>query len=67
MTDEYDLAPEIEEKLKSFAQSSLLLAEKAYMPPMSFLGVGGHKIFRPMIRQGMAAPYQKLVQKTKSV
>jgi multimeric flavodoxin WrbA len=49
ITDEGENSGEIDALLQSFAQRLVSFAEKEYVKPQNFLGVGGHKIFRDNI------------------
>lgn len=46
ITDECENSAEIDSLLQSFAERLVIFAEKGYVRPQNFLGVGGHKIFR---------------------
>jgi len=46
ITDEGENSAEIDALLQSFAQRLVSFAEKGYIRPQNFLGVGGHKVFR---------------------
>jgi multimeric flavodoxin WrbA len=46
ITDEGGNSVEIDDLLQSFAQCLVSFAEKGYIRPQNFLGVGGHKVFR---------------------
>jgi multimeric flavodoxin WrbA len=46
ITDESGNSAEIDALLQSFAQRLVSCAEKGYIRPQNFLGVGGHKVFR---------------------
>ncbi len=46
ITDECENSEEIDALLQSFAQCLVSFAEKGYIRPQNFLGVGGHKVFR---------------------
>ena len=41
-----EIRTEIDALLQNFAQSLVSFAEKGYIRPQNFLGVGGHKVFR---------------------
>ncbi|HZK61175.1 MAG TPA: NAD(P)H-dependent oxidoreductase, partial [Anaerovoracaceae bacterium] len=49
ITDEGENSEEIDALLQSFAQRLVSFAEKGYVRPQNFLGVGGHKVFRDNI------------------
>jgi multimeric flavodoxin WrbA len=49
ITDEGGNSAEIDALLQSFAQRLVSFAEKGYIRPQNFLGVGGHKVFRDNI------------------
>jgi multimeric flavodoxin WrbA len=49
ITDEGGNSAEIDALLQSFAQCLVSFAEKGYVRPQNFLGVGGHKVFRDNI------------------
>jgi len=46
ITDDGENSAEIDVLLQSFAQRLVSFAEKGYIRPQNFLGVGGHKVFR---------------------
>lgn len=46
ITDECENSAEIDALLQSFAERLVRFAEKEYIRPQNFLGVGGHKVFR---------------------
>ncbi|MHB8135021.1 MAG: NAD(P)H-dependent oxidoreductase [Anaerolineaceae bacterium] len=46
ITDECGNSAEIDALLQGFAQCLVNFAEKGYVKPQNFLGVGGHKVFR---------------------
>ncbi|NTW44666.1 MAG: flavodoxin family protein [Anaerolineaceae bacterium] len=46
ITDEGGNSAEIDAQLQNFAQTLVSFAEKGYIRPQNFLGVGGHKVFR---------------------
>ena len=46
ITDESENSAEIDALLQGFAQRLVSFAEKGYIRPQNFLGVGGHKVFR---------------------
>jgi multimeric flavodoxin WrbA len=46
ITDESENSEEIDALLQGFAQQLVTFAEKGYIKPQNFLGVGGHKVFR---------------------
>jgi len=46
ITDECGNSAEIDALLQNFAQCLVSFAEKGYIRPQNFLGVGGHKVFR---------------------
>jgi multimeric flavodoxin WrbA len=49
ITDEGENSEEIDALLQGFAQRLVSFAEKGYVRPQNFLGVGGHKVFRDNI------------------
>jgi len=49
ITDEDENSAEIDSLLQGFGQRLVRLAEKGYISPQNFLGVGGHKVFRDNI------------------
>ena len=49
ITDECENSAEIDALLQSFAERLVSFAEKGYVRPQNFLGVGGHKVFRDNI------------------
>jgi multimeric flavodoxin WrbA len=49
ITDEGENSKEIDTLLQSLAQRMVSFAEKGYIRPQNFLGVGGHKVFRDNI------------------
>jgi multimeric flavodoxin WrbA len=49
VTDESGNSVEIDALLQGFAQRLVGFAEKGYIRPQNFLGVGGHKVFRDNI------------------
>jgi hypothetical protein len=46
VTDECESSKELDAILQSFAERLVSFAEKGYVRPQNFLGVGGHKVFR---------------------
>ena len=46
ITDECENSAEIDALLGSFAERLVSFAERGYVRPQNFLGVGGHKVFR---------------------
>lgn len=46
ITDECENSAEIDSLLQSFAERLVSFAEKGYVRPQNFLGVGGNKVFR---------------------
>lgn len=46
VTDECENSKELDALLQSFAERLVSFAEKEYVRPQNFLGVGGHKVFR---------------------
>lgn len=46
VTDEYEDSTKVDNLIKKLAKRSLLLSDKKYIKPQTFLGVGGRKIFR---------------------
>jgi multimeric flavodoxin WrbA len=49
ITGESGSSEEIDALLQNFAQQLVTFAEKGYVKPQNFLGVGGHKVFRDNI------------------
>jgi multimeric flavodoxin WrbA len=49
ITDESKSSKEIDALLQNFAQKLVTFANKGYVKPQNFLGVGGHKVFRDNI------------------
>ena len=49
ITDECENSAEIDAQLQSFAERLVSYSIKGYIKPQTFLGVGGHKIFRDNI------------------
>ncbi len=46
LTDECGNSAEIDDLIQNFAKRLVIYAEKGYIKPENFLGVGGHKVFR---------------------
>ncbi len=46
VTDEYEDSGKVDNLLKELAKRSIILSDKKYIKPQTFLGVGGRKIFR---------------------
>jgi multimeric flavodoxin WrbA len=46
VTDECENSQKLDALLQSFAERLVRFAEKGYVRPQNFLGVGGHKVFR---------------------
>lgn len=46
ITDECENSAEIDALLESFAERLVSFAERGYIRPQNFLGIGGHKVFR---------------------
>jgi len=46
ITDEYEDSGKVDNLLKELAKRSIILSDKEYIKPQTFLGVGGRKIFR---------------------
>jgi hypothetical protein len=57
VTDECDDSDEMDALLQSFAQNLIWLAEKNYIAPPTFLGVGGMKILRDDIWGRLRFPF----------
>jgi multimeric flavodoxin WrbA len=49
ITDESENSNEVDSLLQGFAQQLVTFANKGYIKPQNFLGVGGHKVFRDNI------------------
>jgi multimeric flavodoxin WrbA len=49
VTDECENSVDLDALLQSFAERLVSFAEKEYVRPQNFLGVGGHKVFRDNI------------------
>ncbi len=49
VTDECENSADLDALLQSFAERLVSFAEKGYVRPQNFLGVGGHKVFRDNI------------------
>jgi len=58
VTDEVDHAKELDARLQFLAQRVVHLAEKNYKKPITFLGVGGMKIFRDDVWGKLRFPFQ---------
>jgi multimeric flavodoxin WrbA len=58
VTDEVEDAKELDERLQFLAQQVVHLAEKNYIKPKTFLGVGGMKIFRDDVWGKLRFPFQ---------
>lgn len=58
VTDEYTDSSQVDERLSALANNLLDCASRAYIKPMSFLGVGGMKIFRDDIYGRFRFPFQ---------
>ncbi|MCK4251746.1 NAD(P)H-dependent oxidoreductase [candidate division WOR-3 bacterium] len=58
ITDEYEDSAEIDALLQSFAQRLIRFADKNYIKPATFLGVGGMKVFRDDIWGRLRFPFQ---------
>lgn len=46
VTDEYEDSGRVDDLLKELAKRSIILSDKKYIKPQTFLGVGGCKVFR---------------------
>jgi hypothetical protein len=57
VTDEVDHAKELDARLQFLAQRVVHLAEKDYKKPITFLGVGGMKIFRDDVWGKLRFPF----------
>ena len=57
ITDEYEDSAEIDALLQSFAQRLIRFADKNYIKPATFLGVGGMKVFRDDIWGRLRFPF----------
>jgi multimeric flavodoxin WrbA len=58
VTDEYADSPQLDERLSTLANHLLDCASRAYIKPMTFLGVGAMKIFRDDIYGRLRFPFQ---------